>query len=129
MKLSVQTSVTINESVIEELEGKAKLAALMLTAEWVLSEIKISTKTPKRDSILENSAFIDIASDEIVKIVFDTPYARRWYFNSEGVVFRTDVNPNAQDHWMDDFIHGERREELIEMYAQFYREEIGGLLT
>lgn len=128
MKVIVKSSVKLNLKVIEELEGKAKSNALYKTADWVLSEVRSSGKVPKDTSALELSAFLKIASDNIVMVVFDTPYARRWYFNSEGAIFSKEYNANAQDHWMDDFIHGDRKQELIEKFAEFYREEIGGLL-
>lgn len=128
MKVAVKTKVNIDTKKIDELEGEAKNNALALTADWVLSEIKTSGKVPKDTGVLENSAFVKEIEKNIVQIVFDTPYARRWYFNSENATFRTEYNANAQDHWMDDFINGDRRKELIEMYASFYKDEIGGLI-
>lgn len=129
MKVSVKTRVNLNSKLIAELEGKAKTNALYKTAHWVLGEVVTSGKVPKDTGALELSGFVKEASDSIVMVVFDTPYARRWYFNSEGAVFRKEYNANATDHWMDDFIFGDRKQELIEKFAKFYREEIGGLIT
>lgn len=129
MKITAKTTVKLNTKLIDELEGKAKSNALLLTAEWVLSEVKASGKVPKETGALESSAFVKEIEKNIVAIVFDTPYARRWYFNSEGVEFRQEYNKNATDHWMDDFINGDRKAELIEVYGEFYKDELGGLLT
>lgn len=129
MKVSVVTKVKLNDDVIEKLEGQARTVALYKTAQWILGEVQSSGKVPKDTGALELSAFVMEVSDVVASIVFDTPYARRWYFNTEGVNFRKEYNKDAQDHWMDDFIHGDRRKEITEKYAAFYIEELGGLLT
>lgn len=128
MKVAVKTKVYIDTKKIDELEGEAKNNALASTADWVLTEIKGSGKVPKELGTLERESFVKEIEKNIVQIVFDAPYARRWYFNSENVTFRDEYNANAQDHWMDDFINGDRKTELIEMYASFYKDEIGGLI-
>lgn len=129
MKINVNTKVKLNLDVIAKLEGEARDLALYQTADWVLTEVIASGKVPKELGTLEQSGFIKVIADNIVLIVFDTPYARRWYFNSEKATFNQSYNANATDHWMDDFIHGDRREELIEKFKEFYIEELGGLLT
>lgn len=128
MNVKVSTKIELNTKVIEQLEGTAKSIALEKTANWVLSEIVISGKVPKLTGELERSGFVKIVSDELVQIVFDAPYARRWYFNTEGATFRKEYNMNAQDHWMDDFIHGERKQEILDKFGEFYKEALGGLL-
>lgn len=127
MKVTVKTKVNIDKKVIEALEVTAKKNALKKTAEWVLNEITEAGVVPKAIGTLEQSGFVKVISDEIVMIVFDTPYARRWYFNTEGATFNTEYNENATDHWMDDFIHGDRRSELIDKFKEYYIEEAGGL--
>jgi hypothetical protein len=128
MNVKVSTKVVLNIKVIEQLEGAAKSIALEKTANWVLSEIVISGKVPKLTGELERSGFVKVVSDELVQIVFDTPYARRWYFNTEGATFRKEYNMNAQDHWIDDFIHGDRKHEIYDKFGEFYKEALGGLL-
>jgi len=128
MKVKVTTKVNLDYKVIEQLEGSAKSIALEKTAVWVLSEVVLSGKVPKLTNALEESGFVKVVSDELIKVIFDTPYARRWYFNTEGATFRHEYNANAQDHWMDDFIHGDRHQEVIDKYAEFYKEALGGLL-
>lgn len=128
MNVKVSTKIELNTKVIEQLEGTAKSIALEKTANWVLSEIVISGKVPKLTGELERSGFVKVVSDELVQIVFDTPYARRWYFNTEGATFRKEYNANAQDHWMDDFIHGDRKQEILDKFGEFYKEALGGLI-
>jgi hypothetical protein len=129
MKVKVKTKVSLNHKLIDEMEHGAKRRALEKTAEWVLSEIIASAKVPKDTGELERSGFVRIISDTLAKVIFDTPYARRWYYNADGVTFSTDKNINAQDHWMDDFIHGERTHEIIEKFAEFYKEELGRVFS
>jgi hypothetical protein len=129
MKVKVKTKVSLNHKLIDEIENGAKYRALEKTAIWVLGEIVSSGKVPFDTGELERSGFVKTISDELVKIVFDTPYARRWYFNADGVSFRRDKNPNAQDHWMDDFIHGDRKQEVIDKFAEFYKEELGRVFS
>lgn len=131
MNIKASVRVSLNTSLIAEIEGKAKENALFKTADWCVGEVKNSGKVPKMTGELEGSGFPAISVEArgmVAQVIFDTPYARRWYFNQEGAEFSKNHNPNAQDHWMDDFIHGDRRQELIDKFAEFYREELGGVL-
>lgn len=128
MRITVNTKVDLNTKALEELEGEAKYSALYKTADWVLTEVITSGKVPKDTGALEISGFVKEAQNNIVMVVFDTPYARRWYFNTDEAVLRQEYNADAQDHWMDDFIHGDRKQELIETFKEFYLEEVGGLI-
>lgn len=121
-------NIKIDEKVIEQIETLAKRNALEKTAQWVLSEVIASGKVPKLTSALEQSGFVSVVADGLVKVIFDTPYARRWYFNTEGVTFRKEYNADAQDHWMDEFIYGARKDELVQMFFQFLDEEIKGII-
>lgn len=128
MNVTVKTKLTLDLKLIDDIENTAKKNALEKTANWILGEVVKSGKVPKLTSELERSGFVTLVSDHIVQIIFDTPYARRWYFNTEGATFRTEYNANAQDHWMDDFIHGERQSEIKDKFAEFYQEELKGIL-
>lgn len=133
MNVTVKTKLTLDLKLIDEIENTAKANALEKTANWLKDEVVRSKKIPLLSGDLQGSVHAGlnqkVATKEwIAKIVFDTPYARRWYFNTEGVTFRTEYNANAQDHWMDDFIHGERQSEIKDKFAEFYREELKGIL-
>lgn len=135
MKIKATTKVNLNFKLIAELEGKAMETALRKTAEWILSEVQSSGKVPKLTGALEISGYVSfIAGEVFARVMFDTPYARRWYFNNphpktgKTATFSQALNANAQDHWMDDFIYGDRKNEVVEKFAEFYKEELGGLL-
>lgn len=128
MNVTVKTKLTLDLELIDKIENTAKRSALIKTAEFVLGEVVNSGKVPKLSGELERSGFINEVSNSIVQVIFDTPYARRWYFNSEGATFRKEYNANAQDHWMDDFIHGDRQKEILDKFEEFYREELKGIL-
>lgn len=124
MKCTVK--VNINDSAIEQIEN-ARVNAIDRLGEAILSDMKARAVIPKDNGELERSGFVMHVNDLIV-IIFDTPYARRWYFNREGVNFQRAKNPNAQDHWMDYYLDGEGLKWLLDTYAKFLKEEAGGLI-
>lgn len=135
MNVTVKTKLKLDLKLIDDIENTAKKNALEKTARLILSEVINSGKVPRltgalagADSFKDITSYVELVSNEIVQIIFDTPYARRWYFNTEGVTFRKEYSKNAQDHWMDDFIHGERQHQIKEWFAEFYREELKGIL-
>lgn len=135
MTIVANVNIKINKDIIDKIETKAKRDALEKTAVWVLGEVIASGKVPKLTGALEGAgafkditSYVSVISDGLVKIIFDTPYARRWYFNTEGVTFRKEYNAHAQDHWMDDFIYGVRKDEMVQMFFKFLEEEIEGII-
>jgi len=125
MKFDIKIRIDTNKiSTIKEAQNKA----LEATAEAVLSDIKARAVVPKDTGELERSGFVDDVKEMTYRIVFDTPYARRWYFNVENVTFRKTMNPNAQDHWMDYYLDGEGLEWVMDTYARFFKEFSGGII-
>ena len=123
--------VNINREAMAQLD-KAKQRALVLTAHAMLSDIVDRGVVPKRDGPLVDSGFVDeehIDVELVASIVFDTPYARRWYFNLDGATFQKTQNVNAQDHWMDYYLDGEGRQWVVDTYCKFLQQESGGLIT
>lgn len=53
---------------------------------------------PKDEGRLEQSSIIATRSSNHAQIIWDTPYARRLYWNPQ-FNFSTDVNPNARGLW------------------------------
>ena len=117
--MSVKVTVKLNTSKINTLI-EAHKKALEMTADVVLSDIKTSAVVPKDTSILEDSAFVDRSEliNCIMRIVFDTPYARRLYWHPE-YNFRKDKNPNAQGKWMDSYLYGDNKQFIIDTYSKF----------
>ena len=133
--------VKINRDVIAQL-NKAKERALELTAEAMLSDIKSRAVVPKDIGDLERSGIVDkgqISTKFIAAIVFDTPYARRWYYNLSFVdkngkehqpaTFQRTKNHDAQDHWMDYYLDGDGLQWVQETFSKFLKQESGGLIT
>lgn len=129
--MKCKVTVKLNPD-LPELLDKARKRALDKTAEALRSDIESRGVVPKDVGELERSGFVDLSHIDyelVASIVYDTPYARRWYFNREGVNFSKIGNPNAQDHWMDYYFGGEGLQWLLDKYAEFLKEESGGLIT
>lgn len=125
--MKCKVSVKLNRDALNAID-KAKKIALVKTAEAVKNDIASRKVVPKDTSELENSGFVDdsMIDNLIASIVYDTPYARRWYFNVDGAKFQKTKNPNAQDHWMDYYLDGEGKQWLIDTYCEFFRQESRG---
>jgi len=101
----VKVKVTMNRKAIRDIE-RAPLNALEQVAngkaESILTEIANAQVVPKQTGELERSAWVDKTGLKRgkVKIVYDTPYARRMYWHPE-YNFRRDKNANAQGLWLE----------------------------
>lgn len=133
--------VNINHRAIAQL-NKAKERALELTAESMRSDIVSRAVVPKDIGDLERSWFVDkghISTKLVAAIVFDTPYARRLYYNlpfvdkngkeHQPVTFQRTKNHDAQDHWMDYYFDGDGLQWVQKTFAEFLKQESGGLIT
>lgn len=123
--------INVNFKTNPEFDNQLQIAnnkALERTAQAILDDIKARGVVPKDTGELERSGFIQTITEMTYTIMFDTPYARRWYFNVEDVTFQKTKNPNAQDHWMDYYLDGEGMRWVIETYSKFLKEESGGLI-
>lgn len=126
MKCNIK--INIDTDIISQLT-RAQDKALDRTALAILDDIKARGVVPKDVGELEKNSFPQKVKDMVYRIVFDTPYARRWYFNVEGVTFQKTKNQNAQDHWMDYYLDGEGLEWIKNTYARFFKEESRDIIT
>ena len=126
--MGVRVNIELNNAKINILI-EAHKKALEMTADAVLSDIKTSAVVPKDTSTLEDSAFVDRSelTNCIMRIVFDTPYARRLYWHPE-YNFRTDKNVNAQGKWMDAYINGEKDDFIKNAYSRFLKMNSKGVI-
>lgn len=126
--MGVKVNIKLNNANINKLI-QAHSKALEMTADATLSDIKTSQVVPKDTGDLEDSSFIDISEikEAIVRIVFDTPYARRLYWHPE-YNFRKDKNPNAQGKWMEAYLTGEKQQFIKDTYSKFLKILSKGLI-
>ena len=85
MGFSVSSKIKLNMPVVKQLD-KAKQQALEQTGDALLTQVKNTQVMPFDTSILQNdSTAVDYSqsANGVVKIVSDTPYARRLYFHPE----------------------------------------------
>lgn len=122
--MKINVNVKIDHEKIAKIKD-AQDKAVEMTAEAVLSNIRTRGVVPHDTGELERSSFVEFINKMTYRIIFDTPYARRWYFNVENVTFQKTKNPNAQDHWMDYYLDGEGLQFVIDTYTKFFKELAG----
>ncbi|WP_051236356.1 hypothetical protein [Paenibacillus pinihumi] len=112
--------------------SQAPLRALEETvngkAESILTEIANAQVVPKQTGDLERSAWVDKTGLKRgqVKIVYDTPYARRLYWHPE-YNFRRDKNANAQGKWLEAW-QQEQKGFIRRMFEKFIKKFGGGFI-
>lgn len=127
MKVHVK-SIKVNQKAVRTFV-QAQEKAAELTAEAILSDVVSRAVTPKDTGELERSGFVKKSKAFVYYIIFDTPYARRWYFNLDGATFQKTKNPFAQDHWMDYYLDGKGKQWVIDTYLKFLKQESEGVVT
>lgn len=109
---------------IEELITKG----LIETAETILEDVKDSQTIPFDSGVLQNdSTYVDFskAQQGEVRIVSDTPYARRLYFHPE-YKFNQEHNPNAGGGWFEPYISGGKKDMAQERFESYIKSRVGG---
>lgn len=126
--MAVRAKVTMNQASLRQLAA-AQTKALVLTAEAVKTEVMTAAVVPKQTGELERSGHVDDsqAKKGRVKIVYDTPYARRLYWHPE-YNFRTDKNRNAQGRWLDAWVTGSKQEFAHKAFKEIYRRICRGII-
>lgn len=100
---------------------KAMQDALVKAVDAMRTDLQQAQTMPFRTGALQNrSTTVDTTDKEKghVKLVSDTPYARRLYFHPE-YNFRKDKNPNAGALWLQPYIEGDKKEFLRDAFARF----------
>lgn len=135
--------VKLNNDVMEKLNKSAD-RAMELTANAIVSDIVSRAVVPKDVGTLERgndaikSGYVEKINDMVYAIIYNTSYARRWYFNlpftdvngkeHKPATFQKTKNANAQDHWMEFYFDGEGKQFVIDTFMKFWREESGGII-
>ena len=97
--------------------------ALVETADALKSDLQKSQTMPFDTGALQNrSTFVDASkkNNGIVKIVSDTPYARRLYFHPE-YNFYKGHNKNAGGLWFEPYINGEKKDWASKTYIKLMK--------
>jgi len=135
--MKCKATVKINHEVIRKIQDAA-LRAMELTAEAVKSDIVARQVVPKDVDTLEKSGHVEEIKQGVYAVIYNTPYARRWYFNLpttdkngkhyRPATFQKTQNSNAQDHWFDYYLDGDGKEWVIQTFLELWKEEAGGLI-
>ena len=116
--------VKINQRKARQLD-ECKRVALEKTAEHMHTRIVQAQVMPFDTGTMQNeSTFVD--NEDLdrghVKIVVNTPYARRLYYHPEYNFNKVD-NANAQGRWLDPWINGKHKNFAKQSFEQYYRRE------
>lgn len=118
--------VTWNTKNIDKINENARLA-LVDTAEAVKTDLIQSQTMPFDIGTMQNdSTFVDDKRiiRGIARIVSDTPYARKIYFDPE-IHIKQGKNPNAKQYWFEDYILGSKKDLPVKYFKQFYKRRMG----
>ncbi|MGN7167955.1 hypothetical protein ACTHSJ_19015 [Paenibacillus cellulositrophicus] len=117
----MKVKATMNHRALRQLSN-TQIKVLVMTADAVKTEVMNAAVVPKQTGELERSGHIDhsLAQKGRVKLVYDTPYARRLYWHPE-YSFRQDKNANARGRWLDDWITGSNSSFAKKAFQELYR--------
>lgn len=142
--MKVGSKFTINKLKMKQLSA-ASAVTLEQTAEALKTEVQQAQVIPRDTSNLQGEAFSVDRRDSRngrVKLIHSAPYARRVYFNPDGMKFhrqtwttksrltgkeiKHDGNPNARDHWFEDWLPGGSRQDFcVKTFGRLYRRNAG----
>lgn len=118
--------ITYNTKNINMINETARLA-LIDTAEAIKTDLIQSQTMPFDTGTMQNdSTFVDDKRiiKGVAKIVSDTPYARKVYFDPE-IHIKQGKNPNAKQYWFEDYISGNKNDLPIKYFKQILKRRIG----
>lgn len=118
--------ITYNTKNINIINEMAKLA-LIDTAEAVKTDLIQGQTMPFDTGTMQNdSTFVDDKKviKGVVKIVSDTPYARKVYFDPE-MHIKQGKNPNAKQYWFEDYLTGNKKDLPIKYFKQMLKRRTG----
>lgn len=149
--MKVNSKFTINKLKMRQL-STAAVRSLEQTAEALKTEVQQAQVIPRDTGNLQGEAFsVDLKDSRSgkVRLVHSAPYARRVYFNPDGMKFhkqawesvetvtgkngkkrqkkvKHDGNPNARDHWFDDWLPGGSKQDFCaKAFKRLYRRNAG----
>lgn len=114
--------ITFNLRNINATIENARLA-LLDTAEAIKTDLIQSQTMPFDSGVMQNdSTYVDDKRiiKGIARLVTDTPYARKVYFDPD-INIKQVKNPNAKQYWYEDYISGEKKNLPIKYFQQMLR--------
>ena len=114
--------ITFNTTNINEINENARLA-LIDTAEAIKTDLIQSQTMPFDTGIMQNdSTFVDDKRviKGIARIVVDTVYSRKVYFDPE-LKIKQEKNPNAKQYYFDDYTTGFKKDLPIKYYKKMLK--------
>ena len=117
--------ITFNTKNINMINEVAKLA-LLDTAEAVKTDLVQSQTMPFDSGVMQNdSTYVDDKRiiKGIARLVTDTPYARKVYFDPDLKINRV-KNRNAKQYWYEDYVSGEKKNLPLKYFQQMLKRRI-----
>lgn len=111
--------ITFNTKNIRMINEEAKLA-LVETAEAIKTDLIQSQTMPFDTGTMQNdSTFVDDKRiiKGVAKIVVDTVYSRKVYFDPE-IHINQEKNPNAKQYYFEDYISGNKKDLPIKYFKR-----------
>ena len=122
--MNVKVTVKWDNKKISSLIESSK-QALEQTGDSLLTDIRNSAVVPFDTGELERSSFVDTTGINWghIRIMFDTPYARRLYWHPE-----YDFRNGRKGKWMESYINGEKQEFMKNAYSKHWKSFSKGLI-
>lgn len=149
--MKVNSRFIINKLKMKKL-STAAVRSLEQTGEALKTEVQQAQVIPRDTGNLQGESFWVDRKDSFrgkVRLVHSAPYARRVYFNPDGMKFhkeawesvetvtgkngkkrqkkvKHDGNPNARDHWYEDWLPGGSKQDFCaKTFKRLYRRNAG----
>lgn len=125
----MKVTVKMNKQGLKALKD-AQIIAAKKTAMKMLAEKIDSQEIPMDEGTLQN-VLTDVddhaATQGIVQIVSQGPYAARLYYNPQ-YDFNQTFNTNAKGEWWEDFLTGKNKNRPSQLYEYFLKDSAGGFI-
>lgn len=118
--------ITYNKKNIAMVNRQAQMA-LIDTAEEIKTDLMQSQTMPFDKGTMQNdSTFVDDrkAIRGIAKIIVDTKYARKVYFDPELHIKQTE-NMNAKQYYFEDYISGPKKKLAVKYFKKSLKRRLG----
>lgn len=123
----MKVSVRINKAGMQKVKRDIAMT-LIETTEAIKTDLIQSQTMPFDTGTMQNdSTFTDTkkAIKGYCKIIVDTLYARKVYFDPE-ISIKTEKNQNAKQYYFDDYISGNKKDLAIKYFAKLMKKRNGG---